>query len=75
MYEGIYSEPIKYQFIRDFVLNFYEERAKVKNTDSVLGDLYKLILNNIKHHPNRLIEIEELRTSFKVLDNYKIRIV
>jgi hypothetical protein len=35
----------------------------------------RVVLNNVKHHPNRLIDIEELRKAFIVLDKYKIRIV
>lgn len=46
VYQGIYSDPISYPFIHDFVLKYFAERALVKKTDSVLGDLYKLILNS-----------------------------
>lgn len=33
-------------FMRAFVVPLFEERLKVKNDDSVLGDMYKLILNS-----------------------------
>jgi len=33
-------------FLRDFVIKYYNERAKVKDFDEVLGDTYKLIPNS-----------------------------
>jgi hypothetical protein len=33
-------------FLRTFVVKYYEERAKVKHVDEVLGDMYKLIPNS-----------------------------
>jgi len=46
VHEGIYSDPIALPFLREFVVKYYEERAKVKHVDEVLGDMYKLIPNS-----------------------------
>jgi hypothetical protein len=68
---GLYDEREKLEV----VINKLALRLKMTTDDKSLLHKGRVILNNIKHHPNRLIEIEELRNSFKVLDNYKIRIV
>ncbi len=68
---GLYDEREKLEV----VINKLALTLKMTTDDKSLLHKGRVILNNIKHHPNRLIEIEELRNSFKVLDNYKIRIV
>ena len=69
VYQGIWSEPIKFQFMKDFVTTFFNERAKVKNTDKVLGDLYKLMLNSAYgKFGEKRIETETKFTTEKELD-------
>ena len=68
---GLYDDREKLEVI----INKLALRLKMTTEDISLLHTGRVILNNVKHHPNRLIEIEELRKSFKVLDNYKIRIV
>lgn len=31
---------------KNFVMKLFNERIAIKNTDSILGDLYKLIMNS-----------------------------
>jgi hypothetical protein len=68
---GLYDDREKLEVI----INKLALRLKMTTEDKSLLQKGRVILNNINHHPNRLIEIKELRNSFKVLDNYKIRIV
>jgi hypothetical protein len=45
VHHGIYSKAID-NFMADFVLPLFNERKLVKDTDEILGNLYKLILNS-----------------------------
>lgn len=45
VHRGIHSKSIK-NFMADFVIPLFNERKLVKDTDEVLGNLYKLILNS-----------------------------
>jgi hypothetical protein len=68
---GLYDEREKLEVVIDKLAL----RLKMTTDDKSLLHKGRVILNNIKHHPNRIIEIEKLRKSFMVLDKYKIRIV
>jgi hypothetical protein len=46
VHKGVCSPPEPYTKIRWFIEKFYNERALVKNTDEVLGDLYKGCMNS-----------------------------
>lgn len=68
---GLYDDRQKLEVI----INKLALRLKMTEEEKSLLHTGRIVLNNVKHHPNRLIDIEELRKAFKVLDIYKIRIV
>ena len=68
---GLYDDRKKLEVI----INKLALRMKMTEEEKSLLHTGRIVLNNVKHHPSRIIAIVELRKAFKVLDKYKIRIV